>query len=579
MITSNTVILYDTDRHSWLRFEHPVESFLVRKIEQVLPVLERIEQRVNNEQLYAAGFVAYEAAPAFDSALHTLSADGYPLLWFGLYEKPVSMHLPNAPHSIPLHWHPSIDQHTFDQAITTIRDYIRNGQTYQVNYTFRLLSDFYGDAFDFFAHLHKAQQAEYAAFIKTDELTICSASPELFFKLDGDRLMSKPMKGTAPRGLTWEQDQQNREALLSSEKNRAENVMIVDMVRNDMGRIAETGSVEVSGLYTVEKFPSVLQMVSTVESRTRASIADIFSALFPAASITGAPKPRTMQIITELEKSPRHIYTGSIGYLAPNRQAQFNVAIRTVSIQNKKATFGVGGGIVWDSLSTDEYRETQTKAKFLNHPAPDFTLLETMLLQADRNIFLLDLHMDRLKKSADYFSYPLNEQQMLNELLVRIQELEPGAHKIRLLLSCDGQLEVQFIRLSTVNDFPLKVSIAKSPVNAQDVFLYHKTTHRQVYKHAQNSAPDMDDVLLFNEKGYVTEFCVGNVVYKLNGHLYTPPVADGLLAGTFRQFLLNEHSITERSLPLTELAEVQALYLINSVQKWRKVELWSAVSA
>ena len=370
----NGVVIHDAAQQCWLHFRNPRRIISAHRVEEVLPALNAIEKTVNKDGLYAAGFIAYEAAPAFDPALVVNRNGSFPLIWFGIYSQPEQIRFPAARKCCSdqslgqsLTWIPSLTRDAYQDAIAKIKKNIEEGDTYQVNFTYRLTSPFIGDPWEYFIELVKAQNTRYGAFVNTEEWSICSVSPELFFHLDGNKLSSRPMKGTVSRGMTLRYDIKQAQWLHHSEKNRAENIMIVDMVRNDMGRIARTGSVQVSSLYDIEKYPTLWQMTSTVIAETKAGLSEIFRALFPPASITGAPKPRTMQIIAQLETGPRRIYTGSIGVVSPDRKAQFNVAIRTVLIDKIKqqAEYGVGGGIVWDSTPQGEWDEGMLKAKFL----------------------------------------------------------------------------------------------------------------------------------------------------------------------------------------------------------------------
>lgn len=565
----NTVYLKKDDE--WLSFEHPQKIITTQNINEVRKALENVEALVNDKKWHAVGFVSYEAAGAFDSALQTFESNNFPLIWFGLYDSPTSLNSLTGLKSLSdQSWKPNIDKKTYNNAIKKIKYYIANGKTYQVNYTMRLISDFEIDSFSLFTHLAQTQN-KYAAFIETDDFAICSASPELFFELNGETIFSKPMKGTAKRGRTTKEDIENLNWLHASEKNRAENVMIVDMLRNDLGKIAQSGSVHVPELFTIEKYPTLFQMTSTVEAKTNASVAKIFSALFPCASITGAPKVSTMKIIHELETSPRKIYTGSIGYISPNRQARFNVAIRTALIdkKNKTAEYGVGGGIVWDSEDKDEFEEALLKAKVLtNPPQPDFSLFETILWTKDEGYFLLDKHIARLKDSAGYFDFAFLEEKIANQLSVISYQLSVA--RVKIILDKNGNLT------SEVKDFDLqekvfKVCLASEPVNSNDVFLFHKTTHREVYE--KSIQKGFDDVLLFNEKDELTEFTIGNLVVEQNGEFFTPPITCGLLAGTFREHLLETGKIKEKIIHRHELSSVSKIYLINSVRKWVEIKM------
>ena len=423
--------------------------------------------------------------------------------------------------------------------------------------------------------LFRSQQGRYASFIETDEFAICSASPELFFELKDGVITSKPMKGTMPRALTTEADRAVAKALKNSAKDCAENIMIVDMIRNDIGRVAEAGSVETVSRFDVEKYPTVWQLTSTVKGglaqrHKGTKIAEVMSALFPCASITGAPKAKTMEIIQSLEKSPRGVYTGAIGFIAPDGAAQFNVAIRTAVIQNGQAEYGIGGGIVWDSDASAEYDEALSKARILTRRFPEFQLLETMLYE-DGEIFLLERHLKRLVDSAEYFDFKLDAC-AVREWLCNLNFDEPK--RIRLLLDRNGlfKVEAASCRLQRLEASAM-LAIAKQPVDSGDVFLYHKTTNRSVYERAKADFPEADDVLLFNERGEITESCIANVVVELDGRKVTPPVSCGLLAGALRAGLLEEGEIEEQVVTFDDIKRADSVWLINSVRKWRPVRL------
>ncbi len=575
----NNAVIHDASQGQWLHFCDPKEVISGYRVEEVMPALEAIEEQVRRHGLSAVGFIAYEAAPAFDAAL-TVTEDGvFPLVWFGLYEKPEQLHLPPAPqaHSASLPWTPSLTPNAYQDAIGRIKDYIEAGDTYQVNFTVRLRSPFSGDPWSYFIELARAQDALYSAYVNTKEWIICSASPELFLQVEGEALISRPMKGTAPRGLMLHDDREQAEWLYHSEKNRAENVMIVDMVRNDMGRIADIGSVHVSRLYEVEKYPTVWQMTSTVRATTGAGLSAIMRALFPPASITGAPKPRTMQIIAELEQTPRRIYTGTVGFWMPDRKAQFNVAIRTVLIDKAQgeAEYGVGGGIVWDSIDTMEFEECRTKARILTQRVPDFSLLESILWTPDQGYFLLPYHLARLADSAAYFSYAADMDAIREKLDSLAHTLPKTPNKVRLLVARDGGITLQSEVLSEAlvgaSVHPLHVCLAPAPIDPSNPFLYHKTTNRGVYEQALAASPGYADCILWNEKGEITESSIANCVVELDGELCTPPVQCGLLPGTYRAYLLEQGKIKERVIRIEELARSPHIYLVNSVRKEREV--------
>jgi len=564
------VILRDAASGHWLAFARPRQFLQARALAEVAPALARVEEAVAQEGLLAAGFVSYEAAPAFDSTLAVNDEGSFPLLWFGLYERAEEIELPDLAPTPPrdIDWQPSLGQTGFEGAVAQIKGLIRNGDTYQVNYTYRLNTLLAGDPWDFFLWLVAAQDAPYGAFVDSGDWVVCSASPELFFCLDGERIQCRPMKGTAARGRTQAEDLSHAEALQASAKERAENVMIVDMVRHDLGRVAQTGSVNVARLFQTERYPTIWQMTSTVEASTDAGLADIFRALFPPASITGAPKMRTMQIIADLEPLPRRLYTGTIGFLAPGRRAQFNVAIRTLLAHrpSSRAEYGVGSGITWDSDPAAEWRECIAKAAILSAPARAFSLLETMRWVPAEGFFLLERHLQRLQDSADYFGFPLDLPALRREL----QQLAPGfaesPQRIRLLVSRQGRFTLEAEPLSASSSNPPRVALAPTPVDSADPFLYHKTTHRVVYETARAACPGFDDAILFNERGDITESTIANVAVDIEGRLCTPPVACGLLPGTLRAHLLQQGQLIECCITPEELLHSPCVLLFNSVR-------------
>ncbi len=576
---TNRVVIYRATTKQWLDFQEPYEVIRADDLSDVVPKLRRVDRMIRKHGMYAAGFISYEAAPAFDAALETRPPCSFPLLWFGLYGRPRVVELSPTP-AQPAYtlgkWAPSVSREAYEKAIAQVKAYIARGETYQVNYSFRLRAAFKGEAWDLFLELVQAQQADYTAYVDTERFTVCSASPELFFTLDGNQLTGRPMKGTAARGHTLAEDEKMAQWLHNSEKNRAENVMIVDMIRNDMGRVAAVGSVHVPRLFDVERYPTLWQMTSTVKATSTASLPAIMNALFPCASITGAPKARTMQIIRELETTPRRIYTGCIGFVTPHREAQFNVVIRTVLVDKEtgQAEYGTGGGIVWDSVTGDEYIECQVKAKILTAKRADFSLLETLLWTPGEGYFLLPYHLQRLCDSATYFGIPVKENTVREELMGVTGSCSGEPHKVRLLVAQDGTISCQAVPLcqATVPQ-RVRLKLSPTPVDSDDPFLYHKTTRRQVYDAARASCPDCDDVLLWNERGEITETCIANIVVERGGELLTPPVECGLLPGTFRAHLLDQGEVREEIITVEMAKECECLYVVNSVRKWREAFL------
>lgn len=574
--THHQVLLHDAERQQWLSFERPIETVTAVQPAEVRPALQKIEALVENKGLFAAGFLSYEAAAAFDTACSVHPPGEQPLLWFGIYSEPGVVAAPlAAAAATPPCWEPEWDEARFSRAVENIHAAIAAGETYQVNLSFALNTDFHGDPRDFFSSLVYGQNAGYAAYLDLGRDVICSVSPELFFRRDGNRIVMRPMKGTSVRGPTLIEDIQRENRLRLSAKERAENIMILDMVRNDLGRLAEPGEVRTTSVCELEKYPTVWQMTSTVEATTTASLDGIMAALFPCASITGAPKYRAMAIIKQLEKRARGIYTGCIGYLAPQGRSQFSVAIRTARIDRQagRACYSVGAGITWDSCAAAEYRECLDKARVLNHSMTAFELLETLRWEAGLGYFLLREHIDRLTDSARYFDYPCDPQQVVSYLERAARSFSGRRRKVRLRLTADGSLAHEANPMPVSDELPVQLRLAPVPIDRSDPFLYHKTTERTTYDKALAGACDCDEVILWNRDGEATETTIANLVFDMAGTLVTPPVASGLLAGTFRSHLLSSGEIVERIVRITEIPACRQIYLINSIRGWRKAIL------
>ncbi|WP_449620856.1 aminodeoxychorismate synthase component I [Robertmurraya sp. Marseille-Q9965] len=555
-----------------LTFTNPIKVITAHTIDEVIPCFEHIQWAIDHGY-YAAGYLSYESAPALDSAYKVNAKPQIPLLWFGIFSEPQQQSLHSkGPYSLT-DWSPSVALDEYEDSIQSIKNAIENGDTYQTNYTIRLHSQFEGDDIAFYTKLKKAQASNYCAYLNTGEHSILSASPELFFHLKDDELTTRPMKGTIKRGKSFEEDEKNARWLYQSEKNRAENVMIVDLLRNDLGMIAVPGTVQVPELFNIEQYPTVHQMTSTITAKITPTtkIVDIFRALFPCGSITGAPKISTMEIIADLESESRDVYCGAIGYITPYREAIFNVPIRTVVIDQNSgtATYGVGGGITWDSTTAGEYEEILAKASLLKMETHEFHLLETLLLK-NGEYFLLEEHLTRLQNSAKYFDFPLSLEE-LTQALTSVSENRPqGEFRVRLLFGERISIETHPITNTGVQR---KVVLADEPIDKTNLFLYHKTTYRDVYSNFQKRFPDVFDVLLWNADGELTEFTNGNVVVELDGQRYTPPISSGLLGGTYRQRLLAEGEIQEKILKVDDLRNCTKIWFINSVRKWLEVDL------
>ena len=540
--------------------------------------------------LWAAGFVAYEAAPGLDPELsvHVRAPDDpfaeLPLAWFALFERkedqpPLEPGRLEPPGSVDSPWRPSVDRASYDAAVERIRELIAAGHTYQVNHTIRLRALIQGDERGFYRDLCLAQRGGYAAFLDLGRYRVLSASPELFFRIDEDRITTRPMKGTAPRGRWLAEDEDVAARLVASSKDRAENAMIVDLLRNDLGRICRTGSIEVERMLEVERYETVWQLTSTIEGdlRPEVTLLDAFRALFPSGSVTGAPKVRTTRIIADLEDSARGPYCGAIGYLAPpgaaEPRANFNVAIRTVVLdtQTRTAEYGVGGGITHDSSASGEYEEIIAKAKVLTDVRPAFELFESLAYSPGEGFRHTDEHLERIASSARYFGFRFEPETAAAALKRAVAEAT-GPSIVRLTLARDGAVS------SDVRDLPpmdgsVRVTVDDEPVDPSDVWLFHKTTRRAPYERRRARRPDVDDVLLVNDRGEVTESTIANLAVRLAGAWVTPPIDAGILPGTYRAVLVREGRLTERPVTSDELRTADELALVSSVRGWRPAVL------
>ena len=566
-------------------FSDQVDEIVAHSLSEVMPAIDAVTAAAEAE-LWAVGFVAYDAAPAFDRNLvvpvRDSFHDGLPLVWFGLYRtrtlNPETDRAMGAYELAPWEW---VETRTeYERDVAAIRDHIEAGDTYQVNYSSRLRSRFTGDPVALYHDLAAAQSGGYGTYLDTGRFQIVSASPELFFDrhpIDDrtDRLITRPMKGTARRGRWAAEDAERRALLEASDKDRAENLIIVDLLRNDLGRVARFGTVTVSDLMRIERFDTVWQMTSSIEAEIAADtpLRDVFTALFPCGSITGAPKVRTMQIISELESAARGVYTGAIGFISPpgmpGPRASFSVGIRTVVIDGETgdAEYGIGGGVTWDSAPEREYEEAALKSEILRYGRTDFELLETLRWNPVSGWYWLDYHLDRMAASAEYFGLPLDRSQLSD----RLDAAVGGDNDLRVRLTVDrqGRASVAVTVQPRTGAKSVAVAVDREPVDVQSPFLFHKTTRREVYEERQARHPHADDVLLVNGNGDLTESAIANVVVKLNGAWYTPPIEAGCLPGIYRRVLLEEGRISERRILLADLEDCQGIALINSVQLWR----------
>ncbi len=557
-----------------LAFSAPRAIAAARSLGEVRAALAQVDAAVAAGR-WAAGFVAYEAAPALDPALAARPQGSGPLAWFGIYDAPCPPPGPSGEARLgPLS--PEVERSGYDAAIARIREAIARGDVYQVNYTFRLRGEFEGDPVALYRRLRAAQGGCLGALVHLGDRAIASASPELFLERRGDLVRARPMKGTARRGRFPEEDDRAAAALSASPKERAENVMIADLVRNDLGRVARTGSVRVPRLYEVERYRTILQLTSTVEALLRPGVGleSLLAAAFPCGSVTGAPKSTATRLIAALEGSARGAYCGAIGFVAPGGDAAFNVAIRTVEIDldRGEAIAGVGGGVTWASSAEGEYDEALAKAAFLLDPGAPFDLVETLLL--DRGAYpLLGRHLARLVGSARFFGYPLDRSEALSALSREAAAHPSGRRRVRLLLAADGGVRAESSPSPSEPDGPLPVALARARVSRRDPFLFHKTTRRAVYDRARRERPDAFDVLLANEEGEVTEFTIGNLVAEIDGERVTPARDGGLLAGVFREDLLAKGEVREGTLRPEDLGRASRLWLVNAVRGFVPVRI------
>jgi para-aminobenzoate synthetase / 4-amino-4-deoxychorismate lyase len=545
--------------------------------DQVIPALAAVEQAVARGR-HAAGYVAYDAAAGLNPDLPVSGQDTMPLVWFGIFAQRLDGTASSTGDTpvdctvSPLEL--ALDKPAYLSAVGTIREAIGRGETYQVNFTTRQRFQVDGDPFTLYRRMCRNQQSAFCAWLDLGTRQILSASPELFFALDGDLLTMRPMKGTAPRMPRSEEDLRQRDALAASDKERAENLMIVDLVRNDLSRIAGTGTVAVPSLFDVETYPTVHQMTSTVTARLRPEVGltGIFQALFPCGSVTGAPKRRSMEIIAGLETVPRGVYCGAIGYVSPGREAVFSVAIRTAVIDTAtgKAEIGIGSGITWGSDAGSEFEECLAKGAFLTRCADEFSLIET--IRHDREGYLLlERHLRRLAGSAAYFGFSCDIDQLRSRLSDLGATLD-GAHKVRILLASDGtvRLEAALLLEPAATGVPREITVSHTHIDPADPFLYHKTTRRELYEQELRDHPDFYDVIFLNQLHHVTEGCFNSIVVSIAGELLTPALECGLLPGLLRAELIEVGAVREAVLTLDDLQNADRIWLVNSVRGWRE---------
>ncbi len=585
-------ILLQTSRFDAENYRSYLFARPARTLSASSALFDEIEQALAGGA-YVAGFFAYECGENLKGVGRCgLQNTNTPLAWFGVYSNafvfdhrtgefegkpPDELLAENAPPGQSFEIRNlrfGLTKKTYAKKIAAIHEYIRSGDTYQVNFTDKLRFDFSGAPEAMFRALLESQPVQYSAFLHGENWHILSFSPELFFRLNDRRIVTRPMKGTARRGADIAEDETIAHGLQNDIKNRSENVMIVDLLRNDLGRICEYGSVRVDRLFAVEKYETLFQMTSQVSGALRPGLrySDIFGSLFPCGSVTGAPKHRTIEIIRELERGPRGVYSGAIGYFSPAREAVFNVPIRTVVLEKNCGTMGVGSGILIDSPVEDEFRECLLKSEFLTRREKPFQLLESILWNDGYS--LLPLHLERMQSSATYFGFNFGRETIVAALEDAGKQLAPGVRtKVRVLLERSGAVKVTHAPVEEQAGTG-RIMVSSIRVASSDRFLRHKTTCRQLYdrQYEQALRRGYEEVLFLNERGEVTEGAISNVFIEKESQWFTPPVACGLLPGTYRRHLLEtKAAAAERTLHLGDLASADAVYTCNAVRGCRKV--------
>ena len=592
-----------------LLLHDPAALLVAENAGEIAPALAEAERQAA-AGCWVAGFLAYEAGAAFDLPVHPPSPVA-PLAWWACYPpahaRPLSPEtlrsFPALPALPPLTPALNVTEEQYRAALARIKHYLAAGDTYQVNYTCHARFSLPVDPLAYFLALTRSHPVPYAAYLHLGATQILSLSPELFLQRCGDRLESRPMKGTRPRGRTPAEDDALRADLVSSEKDRAENLMIVDMVRNDLGRVCAPGTVQAPRLFTAEKYGTLWQMTTTVTGRLPGGplpggtgvspvlaplppdtgetpvppgLCTVLAATFPGASITGAPKRRTMEIIRELEPEPRGVYCGALGLIRPGGDFTLNLPIRTLVHRAGEWDLGIGAGIVWDSDPRAEYEETLLKAAFALHLAPDLRLFETLLLDGARRYTYLPEHLSRLAASADYWAFPCDRAQAERALAV----LALAGHvPIVVRLELDPQGRLRFITRPLPAPPPALVRLLVSPhrTDSADRYLYHKTTRRALYDQERESAVAQGfwEVLFRNERGHLTEGAITNLFVRTSAGWVTPPVGEGLLPGIWREAFLRETGAEERPIALEDLAEAEEVVVGNSVRGAVQVgEVW-----
>ncbi|MBP7282507.1 MAG: aminodeoxychorismate synthase component I [Leptospiraceae bacterium] len=568
-------------------FLNPVELLIAYTLAEVEIVLKRVEF-YTNQGYYLAGYIGYEAGYLFETyfrRIYEKERFNFPLVWFGVYKNPV---IQNA--SAPSAYNFSkkdfsieklsfaFSEKIYKKKIETILEHIRCGETYQVNFTFPLHFTVNGDLPSFYNALKFTQKVSYSAIINDGSKMLLSFSPELFFKREKDNILMRPMKGTIQRGNSRLDDEIKIREFKSDSKIKAENSMIVDLIRNDLSKVSEIGSVKVERLLEVEEYETLFQMTSTVKSKLKKKLSyfELFRAIFPGGSITGAPKFKTMQIIRDLESSQRGVYTGAIGFISKD-ESIFNIAIRTIEIQNNVGKMGIGSGIVWDSIPENEYKECLLKQRFLQNTM-HFELIESILLK-NGIFYFLNLHLIRLESSASFFGFLFDREKILRSLDFLKLELESekkiSRFKVRLLLSRSGEIHLEHSSITKTKKEVGKIAINHKKIDSENIFQIHKTTNRLFYTTEYKKALDknLKDYVFLNEKNEIVETSIYNLFIKSNGNYFTPPISSGALPGVMREYLIRKGKIKEKTLTIPDLESAEKIYICNSVRGIMRVIL------
>ena len=546
-------------------FTQPIKELKTRDLSEVADLLAQVES-YQEQGYYVVGYVSYEAAPAFEEklAVHKLPLLGEYLLYFTVHDRVETSPIPLTYEEVdlPSKWQEVTSEANYEKAIAQIHHHLRQGDTYQVNYTVQLKQDLSANPFAIYNRMVVEQEAGYNAYVEHDEMAVISMSPELFFEQNDRELTTRPMKGTTQRGVTDQEDLAQASWLEQDPKNRSENMMIVDLLRNDMNRISEVGSEHVERLCQVEQYSTVWQMTSTIKSQLRADVdlVTIFRSLFPCGSITGAPKIATMEIIKKLEPQPRGVYCGTIGCLLPNGRRIFNVAIRTIQLYQGKAIYGVGGGITWDSTWESEYREVHQKAAVLYRKQARFQLITTGKI-SQKQLLFKEQHLERLTKASRYFAYPFNPEDLRQRIEEECRACDSHQdYRLRISLSKSGEIEISRQILTPLSSSFCKAKLCQQEADLNQSFTYFKTTHRP------HLTLGKQEIIYHNAAGELLETSIGNLVLKINGKLYTPPIRLGILPGIYRQHLLETGQVEEKVLTVPDLDQAETIYGCNAVR-------------